>query len=485
MYMKTTVKIIGAGFCLLAVNACREQKDAAKPNIIYILADDLGYGDLGCYGQRIIQTPNIDRLAKEGIRFTQFYSGCTVSAPSRSSLMTGLHTGHSPIRGNKGAPLLSDGRHSEGQHPQPASTFTIGKMLQAGGYATGCFGKWGLGYPYSEGAPENQGIDTFFGYNCQSLAHNYYPYYLWHNCDTVWLHGNEGDGKGEYAQDVIHREAIRFIRENKDRPFFALLTYVIPHAELVTPDDSIADIYKGQFPETPWVGVDSGPRYKTGPYGSSEHPKADFASMVTRLDAYVGDVIDELKKTGLDKNTIVIFASDNGPHIEGGADPHFFNSYGPLRGVKRDMYEGGIRVPFIAWYPGKIKAGSVSDHVAAFWDVMPTFAEITGTQSAPDTDGISFLPALLGENKQQRHEYLYWEFHEQGGKIAVRKDNWKAIWLNVGKPDSTVVELYDLKEDLHEDHNLASQHPEIVAELTKIKDNSRTPSEIWNFGLND
>ncbi|MDR1525688.1 MAG: arylsulfatase [Tannerella sp.] len=484
--METTIKLIGAGICVLVVNACHKQKETVKPNIIYILADDLGYGDLGCYGQKIIQTPHIDRLAKEGIRFTQFYSGCTVSAPSRSSLVTGLHTGHAPIRGNKGVSVLNEsGRRSEGQHPQPASTYTIGKMLQAGGYTTGCFGKWGLGYPYSEGAPENQGFDTFFGYNCQSLAHNYYPYYLWHNRDTVWLHGNAGNGKGEYAQDVIHRETIRFIRENKDRPFFAFLTYVIPHAELVTPDDSIAGIYKGQFPETPWSGVDSGPRYKLGPYGSSEHPKADFASMVTRLDAYVGDVINELKKLGIDGNTIVIFTSDNGPHIEGGADPHFFNSYGPLRGVKRDMYEGGIRVPFIARYPGKIKAGSVSDHVAAFWDVMPALAEITDTQAAANTDGISFLPALLGEDGQQRHEYLYWEFHEQGGKIAVRKDNWKAIWLHVGKPDSTIVELYDLHEDLHEDRNLASQHPGIVAELTKIRDRSRTPSEIWNFGLDN
>jgi arylsulfatase A-like enzyme len=491
---------VSVGACSVAAWSCaHQQKQNEKPNIIYIIADDLGYGDLGCYGQKLIKTPHIDRLSKEGIRFTQFYSGSTVSAPSRSSLITGLHTGHAPIRGNR-SPVKNvtpqDQKNNvrgkrnatplntatEGQHPQPGSAYTIGKMLQAGGYVTGCFGKWGLGYPRSEGAPEYQGFDKFFGYNCQGLAHNYYPYYLWNNQDTVWLKGNAGNGTGEYAQDVIHREAIQFIRDNKNAPFFAYLTYVIPHAELVTPDDSIAAIYSEQFPETPWKGVDSGPGYRKGRYGSSEHPKADFAAMVTRLDAYVGDVISVLKELNLDKNTIVVFTSDNGPHIEGGADPHFFNSYGPLRGVKRDVYEGGIRVPFIAWYPGKIKAGTTSQHIGAFWDVMPTLAELTGTQAAGNTDGISFVPALFERQGQKQHEYLYWEFHEQGGKIAVRKDNWKAIWLNVGNPKKTSVELYDLSKDIHEDYNLAEQHPDIITELTKIKIFARTPSEIWNFG---
>jgi arylsulfatase A-like enzyme len=486
-------------FPWLSVGACmttwscgnlQKQIEKPRPNIIYIIADDLGYGDLGCYGQKIIRTPNIDRLAKEGIRFTQFYSGCTVSAPSRSSLVTGLHTGHSPIRGNssplKNIASAGNGKtptaSTEGQYPQPGSAYTIGKMLQAGNYATGCFGKWGLGYPRSEGAPEYQGFDTFFGYNCQGRAHNYYPYYLWSNQDTVWLKGNEGTGRGQYAQDVIHSEAIKFIRQNRNRPFFAYLTYIIPHAELVTPDDSIASIYRDRFPETPWKGVDDGPNYRKGPYGSTEHPKADFAAMITRLDAYVGDVLNVLKELGLDKNTLVVFTSDNGPHIEGGADPHFFNSYGPLRGVKRDMYEGGIRVPFIARYPEKIKAGSVSEHVAAFWDVMPTLAELTDTKSAPNTDGISFLPTLFGQQEQPQHEYLYWEFHEQGGKIAVRKDKWKAIWLNVGRPEKASVELYDLSNDIHEDNDLSARYPDVITELTKIKTAARTPSEIWNFG---
>jgi arylsulfatase A-like enzyme len=466
------------GVCSV-LTACQTQKEPAKPNIIYIMADDLGYGDLGCYGQKKIKTPNIDRLAHEGLRFTQFYSGCTVSAPSRSSLVTGLHTGHSPIRGNKGAWTIE--QPQEGQYPQPADTYTIGKMLQAGGYATGCFGKWGLGYPRSEGAPENQGFDKFFGFNCQSLAHNYYPDHLWNNSDTVWLKGNEGTGRGEYAQDVIHKETIKFIRDNKDRPFFAYLTYVLPHAELVSPDDSIAALYNNQFPETAYQGVDDGPRYRKGPYGSSERPKADFASMITRLDAYVGDVIAVLKELGLDKNTIVVFTSDNGPHIEGGADPHFFNSYGPLRGVKRDMYEGGIRVPFIVWYPEKIKANTSSDFAGAFWDVMPTLAELTGTQAANNTDGVSFVPTLFGKKDQPQHDYFYWEFHEQGGKIAVRKDNWKAIWLNVNNPEKASVELYDIPNDIHEDNNVAEQHPDVITALDVIRKSARTPSDVWNF----
>jgi len=466
--------IISAG----AVTGCSSsgRQTNSRPNIIYILADDLGYGDLGCYGQTIIKTPHIDQLAAGGMRFTRHYAGCTVSAPSRSSLVTGLHTGHTPIRGNKG-------HQPEGQFPQPGNTYTIGKMLQAGGYVTGCFGKWGLGYPGSEGAPENQGIDEFFGFNCQTLAHSYYPYYLWHNKDTVWLKGNEGFRMEEYAQDVIHQEALNFIRSNKERPFFAFLTYILPHAELINPADSILEMYQGQFLETPFQGVDSGPNYRKGPYASSLHPKADFAAMVTRLDAYVGEIMAELKKLGLDKNTVVMFTSDNGPHREGGADPDFFKSYGPLRGVKRDLYEGGIRVPMIAWYPAKIKAESVTDHISAFWDVMPTLAELTGTKAAEYTDGISFTPVMFGKSKQKKHDYLYWEFHEQGGKIAVMKGDWKAIWLNVNRPEQTIVELYDLSKDIREDQNVAEQYPEIVAELDQLMRGSRVDVETFPFSL--
>lgn len=463
------------------VSCSERQKSAGQPNIIYILADDLGYGDLGCYGQTIIQTPNIDRLAAGGMKFTRHYAGCTVSAPSRSSLLTGLHTGHAPIRGNGAAIRIPN--KGEGQYPQPGDTYTIAKMLKEGGYVTGCFGKWGLGFPGSEGAPENQGIDEFFGFNCQSLAHNYYPYYLWHNKDTVWLKGNEGFQTGEYAPDLMQSEALKFIRNNRDRPFFAYLSYIIPHAELVSPDDDIQAIYKGNFSETPWQGVDSGPSYRKGPYGSTPHPRTDFAAMITRLDKYVGEIMAELKKSGLDKNTIVMFTSDNGPHREGGADPDFFGSYGPLRGVKRDLYEGGIRVPMIAWYPAKIKAGSVTGHISAFWDVMPTFAELTGTKAAGNTDGISFVPTLTGKSKQKQHDYLYWEFHEQGGKIAVTKGDWKAIWLNVNHPEKTTVELYNLSEDIHEDNNIVQQHPEIVTELGRIMRSAHSDSQAFPLSL--
>jgi len=476
-------KII-CGISLLStviVSCAEKQKTLQSPNIIYILADDLGYGDLGCYGQELIQTPNIDRIAAEGIKFTQHYAGCTVSAPSRSSLMTGLHTGHAPIRGNNAAIRFPEMK--EGQFPQPGNTYTIAKMLKEGGYATGCFGKWGLGFPGSEGAPENQGIDEFFGFNCQALAHNYYPYYLWHNKDTVWLKGNEGMKKGEYAPDIIHKEALKFINNNKNRPFFAFLTYILPHAELVSPEDDISDMYKGKFPETPWQGVDSGPNYRKGPYESSQNPRTDFAAMVSRLDRYVGEVIEELKKSGLDNNTIVIFTSDNGPHQEGGADPDFFQSYGPLRGIKRDLYEGGIRVPMIVRYPGKIKAGSITDHVSAFWDVMPTLAELTGTKAIENTDGISFVPTLFGKSGQKKHEYLYWEFHEQGGKIAVSKGNWKAIWFNANNPEKTTIELYDLSKDIHEDNNLADLHPEIIAGLDQIMRKAHTESKAFPFSL--
>ena len=465
----------------VSVSCQKNQQSSGQPNIIYILADDLGYGDLGCYGQTIIKTPNIDRLAAEGIRFTRHYSGCTVSAPSRSSLFTGLHTGHAPIRGNNAAIQIPEMK--EGQYPQPGDTYTIAKMLKEGGYSTGCFGKWGLGFPGSEGAPENQGIDEFFGFNCQALAHNYYPYYLWHNKDTVWLKGNEGSKMGEYAPDIMQQKALKFINDNKDRPFFAYLSYILPHAELVSPEDEIQVLYKDKFPETPYKGVDSGPNYKMGPYISSQQPKADFAAMVTRLDSYVGEIIAELKKLGLDKNTLVVFTSDNGPHREGGADPDFFKSYGPLRGIKRDLYEGGIRVPMIAWFPEKIKGGSVTDHVSAFWDVMPTFAELTGTKAAKNTDGISFVPTLFSKSRQKKHDYLYWEFHEQEGKIAVTKGNWKAIWLNVSNPEKTIVELYDLSKDIHEDNNVAQQHPEIVKELGGVVRIARVDSEAFPFSL--
>jgi arylsulfatase A len=451
------------------------QKKEPLPNIVYILADDLGYGDLSCYGQKKFSTPNIDRLASEGMLFTQHYTGCTVSAPSRSSLMTGLHTGHTPIRGNKGW-------EPEGNWPLPASTFTIAGMLKTRGYVTGAFGKWGLGYIESDGDPNLQGFDEFYGYNCQSLAHNYYPDHLWHNHEKIILHDNVNSKTGAYSADLIHNAALEFLEKNKNRQFFLFYPTTIPHAELFA-KEAYMEQFRGKFmPEKSYKGVDSGPTFRLGPYGSQPEAHAAFAAMVKELDDYVGDLLNKLKELGLEKNTIVIFASDNGPHLEGGADPDYFDSNGRLRGYKRDVYEGGIRTPMLVRWPGKVKAGSKNDIVSAFWDVMPTFADITGAEIPVPTDGISFLPSLLGK-KQKEHDYLYWEFHEQGGKMAVRMDNWKAVKLNIDKVPQGETELYDLFADIGEVNNIASSRPEIVKKMEKIMQEAHTSSIDFPFAF--
>lgn len=465
--MKTQLVLCVGGSLLAGMSACKKEAPAKEVpmNVIYILADDLGYGDIGCYGQQKIKTPNIDRMAQEGMLFTQHYAGCTVSAPSRCSLMTGLHTGHSQIRGNLEI-------KPEGQQPMTADTYTLGKLMKSAGYTTGIFGKWGLGYPGSNSVPSNMGFDEFFGYNCQRQAHSYYPDHLWHNNDTVFLHENDHEGRQVYSQDLIHEQALKFIRDNKDKPFYAMLTYTLPHAELNLPHDSIYRMYENAFEEVPYDG-------KMG-YHPSEKPYASFAAMVSRLDKYVGDVMAELKELGLDKNTIVIFTSDNGPHREGGANPDYFLSYGPLKGVKRDVYEGGIRVPMVAWCPDKIKAGVKNDHISAFWDVMPTLAELTGVTLPETGDGISFLPTLFSKDGQKQHEYLYWEFHELNGREALRSGNWKLIRQPI--VGETILELYDLSSDIHEDNNLAQQNPEKVKELEVLMDGARTESPLFNFG---
>lgn len=471
-YMKNKIPIaICASYALISYAPV--SKKEPLPNIVYILADDLGYGDLSCYGQQKFSTPNIDRLAREGMLFTQHYTGCTVSAPSRSCLMTGQHSGHTPVRGNKGW-------DPEGQWPLPATSFTIAEMLKTKGYTTGAFGKWGLGFIDTEGDPNSQGFDEFYGYNCQSLAHNYYPDHLWHNHEKVLLHNNDNGKAGAYSADLIHKAALEFLETNKNKPFFLFYPTTIPHAELLAKEEYMK-MFRGKFnPEKSFKGIDDGPTFRLGPYGSQAEAHAAFAAMITELDDYVGELLAKLTELGLEKNTIVIFASDNGPHLEAGADPDYFNSNGDLKGYKRDMYEGGIRTPMLVSWPSKVKAGSESDHVSAFWDILPTFAEIAGVENPEGIDGISFLPSLLGK-KQKQHEYLYWEFHEQGGKIAARMGNWKAVKLNIDKTPQGVTELYNLSTDIGETNNIALSNPEIVKKMEEIMKQAHTPSEIFPF----
>lgn len=469
--MKISDFIYLSGALLPFITGCKGKSnslyESTPLNVIYILADDLGYGDIGCYGQSLVKTPHLDRMATEGMLFTQHYAGCTVSAPSRASLMTGFHTGHTQIRGNKEV-------KPEGQTPMKGDTYTLAKLFKSKNYATGIFGKWGLGYPGSESEPNVMGFDEFYGYNCQREAHTYYPEHLWHNQKKVEFPENANLGRQAYSYDLIHQQALQFIRSRKGEPFFAMLTYTLPHAELNLPHDSIYRMYEDRFEETPYD--------QPGSYFRSEKPRASFAAMVSRLDMYVGEVLDELKKQGLDKNTIVFFTSDNGPHREGGADPDFFNSSGPFKGTKRDLYEGGIRVPLLAWFPGHIKAGVTTDHVSAFWDMMPTFAGIIGCELLGATDGISFLPTLFSEENQQAHNFLYWEFHEQGGRQAVRKDNWKLIRQSISDEKGPWLELYNLDKDIHEDTNLVTEEPEKAKELVDIMDKARTESKLFNFG---
>ena len=455
-----------------------ETVSESKTNIVFILADDLGYGDLGFLGQKYIETPNIDRLAKEGMFFSNFYSGSTVCAPSRSSFLTGMHTGHTPIRGNTEV-------QPEGQFPMPDSVMTVGKAMQQAGYVTGAFGKWGLGFIGSTGEPVNQGFDEFFGYNCQRYAHRYYPAYLWHNDQKIDLPGNDWTTTGDYAPDIIQEKTLAFIDENAEKPFFLFMPIVTPHAELAAPDDEILAKYKEMFPEEkPYIGgkgADYGPDMRIPGYQSQPYPHATFAAMVHRIDQYVGEVLDKLEEKGIAENTLIIFSSDNGAHQEGGADPEFFDSNGQFRGFKRDLYEGGVRAPMIAWWPKKIKAGTTTDHIAAFWDLLPTFAAVAGNTITETIDGISFLPTLTGEGDQKEHEYLYWEFHEQGGKQAVRQGKWKAVKLEVFKSDQPILELYDLSTDPGETKNLAAEFPEKLEELENLMNESHRQNPQFSF----
>ena len=433
-----------------------------QPNIIFILADDLGYGDLGCYGQKTIKTPNIDQIAAEGMYFTDHYAGSTVCAPSRCCLMTGLHSGHALVRAN-------------GQVPLRPEDVTVAELLKENGYTTGIIGKWGLGEPDTTGIPNRQGFDYWFGYLNQRHAHNYYPEYLWRNEQKFELAnevnhviggrdrtpGGVATKRVEYSHDLFTEEALAFIERNKNRPFFLYLPYTIPHANNEAGNKGMEVPSLEPYADRDWP-----------------EPQKGHAAMITRMDSDVGRLMAKLKALGLDANTIVMFSSDNGPHKEGGADPAFFDSSGSLRGYKRALYEGGIRVPLIARWPGKIRAGSVNGHISAFWDFLPTCCELAGIDSPEGIDGISMLPTLLNF-RQKKHECLYWEFHEQGKKKAVRMGDWKGVRLNIANNPDGPIELYNLRIDIAEQRNVAGQYPDIVEKIEKYMESERTPSEHW------
>lgn len=478
--MNSVFKILSLNFLLFGIVGCNNQtknndtKQFQKPNIIYILADDLGYGDLSLTGQKKFSTPNIDKLAMDGMFFTQHYSGSTVCAPSRSALLTGLHTGHTFIRGNKEI-------QPEGQYPLDSTVTTIAELLKNEGYVTGAFGKWGLGFPGSGGDPNNQGFDEFYGHNCQRIGHNYYPYHLWRNQTKEILEENKLKQTGAYSPDLIHQEALSFIEKNKDKRFFLYYPSIIPHAELAAPE-RLMQKYRAKFsPEKEYLGIDNGEFYKNGGYASQKEPHTAFAAMVSLLDEQVGEIRAKVEELGIAENTIIIFTSDNGPHREGGADPDFFNSNSNLRGYKRDLYEGGIRVPMVAYWPGKIKAGKTSNHISAFWDFLPTVSEIAQIKPSENIDGISFLPAMLGK-QQKKHSYLYWEFSEQGGKQGVRIGNWKGVRLNMDNNSNAPIELYNLSSDLGEQNNIADKNLNIVEKMDSIMSKEHTYSKEFSFG---
>lgn len=464
-------KRIALGLVFTAVLAAK----AAPPNIIYILADDLGWGDLSCLGQEHFETPNIDALKAKGMFFTDHYSGSTVCAPSRSALMTGQHTGHTFVRGNKEV-------MPEGQHPIPDEVVLLPEMLKEAGYVSGAFGKWGLGYPGSEGDPMKQGFDVFYGYNCQRLGHHYYPYHLWDNDKKVVLDGNAGTAKGQYGPALIHEKTLQFIEDHKDGPFFAYVASIIPHAELAAPEAYMKK-FSGKFKEPkPFQGLDEGPELRQGRYQSQAQPRAAFAAMITLLDDQVGEIVALTEKLGIADNTLIIFTSDNGAHQEGGADPQFFDSNGPYRGHKRDLFDGGVHVPMMAYWPGTVAAGSESDHLSAFWDMVPTFNELAGVPVPENTDGISMVSTLLGRGEQPEHKYLYWEFHERGGRIAVRMGKWKGVRYDVLKDPNAPMKLFNLDVDPGEQTNVAAEHPEVVEQIMGFMKKARTDSEIFTFG---
>lgn len=439
------------------------------PSFIYIMADDLGYGELGCYGQTKIRTPRLDRMAAEGMRFSQFYAAAPVCAPTRCSLITGLHTGHSFIRDNREI-------QPEGQLALPEGTVTLPLLLRRAGYTTAMTGKWGLGAPGSSGEPNRQGFDFFFGYLCQRQAHNFYPTHLWRNADKVILEGNTPRNivGRHYAHDLMVDEALRFIRENHDRAFFLYVPFTIPHVAIQVPEDSLAE-YLGAFPEEPYDGSQG--------YLPHPTPHAGYAAMVTRMDRDVGRMLDLVDSLGIASSTYVFFTSDNGPtHGRvGGADSDFFESSGPFRGRKGSVYEGGVRVPFIARCPGAVPAGTVTEHVAASFDAMPTLLDLAGAPVPEGLDGLSFAPTLHGRAGQQTHDAIYWGFPGYGGQQAVRFGDYKAVRRDLHRTPDAPLELYDLAVDPAESRNIASERPDLVARARALMAAAHRPSPEFPF----
>ena len=491
--------------CGLLASATVQAQEAKKPNIIYIMCDDLGYADVGCYGQQYISTPNLDRMAAEGMQFTQAYAGSPVSAPSRASFMTGQHTGHTHVRGNKEYRFgsITYGKTTDptatGQEPYDTAHVILPEIMKDNGYNTGMFGKWAGGYEGSISTPDKRGIDEYYGFMCQFQAHLYYPNFLnaysraagdtevrreiLENNVNYLMHGDDYKNRKDYSADLIHNRAMEWIdKQTADKPFFGIFTYTLPHAELAQPEDSIFKAYQGAFCVEKTFGGDAPSRYNP-----TNCAHQQFAAMVTRLDTYVGEVLEKLKSKGFDKNTLVIFTSDNGPHTEGGGDPEYFNTEKLLNGTKRSTKEGGIRVPFIAWWPGTVEAGIVNDHQLAFYDLMPTFCDLAGINNYIERysnprlandyfDGLSFAPTLTGNGEQKKHDFLYWEFHESN-MMAVRIDDWKLV-VKDGN-----CSLYNLSTDLHEDNDIASQHPDIVKNMKDIISREHTHSSLFQVTL--
>jgi len=500
--MKKNIKPLIVIAVFLVFNSCAEKP--ISPNIIYILADDLGYGEIGAYGQEIIETPNIDALAKKGMLFTQHYSGSPVCAPSRSVLLTGLHTGHTYIRGNDewkergnvwDYEAVFNDHNLEGQRPLPDSINTFAELIQEYGYKTAFIGKWGLGAPDTEGIPTNQGFNYFFGYNCQRQAHTLFPLHLWENEKKILLnnrliapHSNLKKGSdpnnpdsyssftsNEYAPDLMHEKAVAFIEENTDNPFFLLYASPLPHAPLQAPERWVNYYRKKLGPEQPYTGKS---------YFPNQSPRATYAAMISTLDEQVGDLVSVLVEQDILENTLIIFTSDNGPTYTGGVDAEFFNSAKPFKTeygwAKGFLHEGGIRVPMIASWGNRIKEGSRTDHISAFQDVFPTVLELCNIQSSEETDGISFLNILLDLEQTDKHKYLYWEIPEYGGQQALRIDNFKAIRKNIFK-GNLIIELFDLSTDIQETKNVAEQFPEIIKRAKEIMEKEHKPSVSAGF----